>query len=65
MLSFLTLKGEISLLWGDLSNYLLLEPDIFNVTFFYQENKIFCKKASSLLLATASCMQVQNYKALT
>lgn len=65
VLSFHTFKGEISLLWGDLSNYLLSEPDIFNGTFFYQENKLFCKKASSLLVATASCMQVQNYKALT
>lgn len=65
MLSFLTFKGEISLLWGDLSGYLLSEPDIFNGSFFYQENKLFCKKASSLLLATASCMQLPNYKALT
>lgn len=65
VLSFFTFKDEISLLWGDLSNYLLSETDIFNGTFFYQENKLFCKKASSLLVATASCMPVQNYKALT
>lgn len=65
VLSVLAFKGEISLLWGDLSNYLLSEPDIVNGTFFYQENKLFCRKASSLLVATASCMQVQNYKALT
>lgn len=61
MLSFLTFKGEISLLYS----YLLSEPDIFNGSFFYQGNKLFCKKASSLLLATASCMQLPNYKALT
>lgn len=30
----------ISLLWGDLSNYLLSEPDIFNGTFFYQKEQI-------------------------
>lgn len=65
VLSFLTFKGEISLLCGALSDYLLSEPGIFNGSFFYQENKLFCKKASSLLIATASCMQLQNYKALT